>query len=85
MHFCILKLKMDLKVKQRISLSTYFFISGVCFASWASRIPTIKTVYELNEAQLGNLLFIMPFSSLLGLQFSGWLILLGRKDRAIVI
>ncbi|MBI9042402.1 MFS transporter [Lutibacter sp.] len=65
---------MELKIKQRISLSAYFFLSGICFATWASRIPTIKTFYDLNEAELGNLLFIMPISSLIGLPFSGWLV-----------
>lgn len=65
---------MELKIKQRISLSAYFFLSGICFATWASRIPTIKTFYSLNEAELGNLLFIMPISSLIGLPFSGWLV-----------
>ena len=65
---------MDLKIKQRIALSTYFFLSGICFATWASRIPTIKTFYNFNEAELGNLLFIMPISSLIGLPFSGWLV-----------
>lgn len=65
---------MELKIKQRISLSAYFFLSGICFATWASRIPTIKIFYNLNEAELGNLLFIMPISSLIGLPFSGWLV-----------
>lgn len=65
---------MDLKIKQRVSLSIYFFLSGICFATWASRIPTIKTLYNFNEAELGNLLFIMPISSLIGLPISGWLV-----------
>lgn len=65
---------LELKIKQRISLSAYFFISGICFATWASRIPTIKSFYNFNEAELGNLLFIMPISSLIGLPISGWLV-----------
>ena len=59
---------------QRISLSLYFFMAGFSFATWASRIPTIKMDFELNEAQLGNLLLAMPVSSLLGLPISGWLV-----------
>lgn len=65
---------MESKTKQRISLSTYFFISGFFFSTWASRIPTIKTLFELNEAQLGNLLLTMPVGSLVGLPISGWLV-----------
>jgi MFS family permease len=65
---------METKVKQRIFLSAYFFLSGVCFSTWASRIPTIKTNFQYNEAQLGTLLLLMPLGSLLGLPLSGWLV-----------
>tara|TARA_R110002020_G_scaffold236101_2_gene448404 strand:+ start:655 stop:1809 length:1155 start_codon:yes stop_codon:yes gene_type:complete len=65
---------MEAKQKQRISLSIYFFLSGICFSTWASRIPTIKTQFDLNDAELGNLLLAMPISSLIGLPISGWLV-----------
>ncbi|WP_396602603.1 MFS transporter [Algibacter sp. R77976] len=59
---------------QRIALSTYFFLSGLCFSSWASRIPTIKDFFNLNDAQLGTILLVMPLSALLGTVVSGWLV-----------
>ncbi len=65
---------MQEKVKHRIALSTVFFLGGLIFATLASRIPTIKELFELNEAQLGSLLLVMPISSLLGLPLSGWLV-----------
>ncbi len=65
---------MPLKAKQRAALSTYFFLSGLCFATWASRIPTIKDFFNFNEAQLGTVLLSMPVSSLIGLPISGWLV-----------
>lgn len=65
---------MDLKNKQRIFLSVFFFFSGFCFSSWASRIPTIKTSFGYNEAELGTVLLFMPVSSLIGLPLSGWLV-----------
>lgn len=65
---------MEIRVRQRVSLSVFFFLSGVCFSSWASRIPTIKSNFNFNEAELGTLLLIMPISSLIGLPFSGWLV-----------
>jgi len=65
---------MEKKTKQRIALSVFFFLSGLCYSSWASRIPTIKTALNINEAELGSLLFIMPISSLVGLPISGWLV-----------
>jgi len=65
---------MDQRSKQRVSLSMFFFLTGFCFASWASRIPSIKTNFDFNEAELGNLLLVMPVSSLIGLPISGWLV-----------
>lgn len=62
------------KEQNRSSLSVLFFTSGFCFSSWASRIPTLKTAFEMNEAQLGNFLFILPVCSLIGLPISGWLV-----------
>lgn len=67
-------MSMETRKKQRISLSTYFFITGFFFSTWASRIPSLKEFFSLNEAELGNLLLTMPVSSLIGLPISGWLV-----------
>ena len=72
---------MDLKNRQRTFLRIFFFISGFCFSTWASRIPTIKTTFDYNEAELGTILLFMPISSLIGLPISGWLI--SRYDSRI--
>lgn len=58
----------------RLALSAFFFLSGFCFSSWASRIPSIKFTFDMNEAELGSFLFILPICSLIGLPISGWLI-----------
>jgi MFS family permease len=72
---------MDLKNRQRTFLRIFFFLSGFCFSTWASRIPTIKTTFDYNEAELGTILLFMPISSLIGLPISGWLI--SRYDSRI--
>lgn len=58
----------------RRALSCLFFISGFCFSSWASRIPTLKLTFDMNEAQLGNFLFILPITSLIGLPIFAWFV-----------
>jgi MFS family permease len=65
---------MQLLAKQRIALSSFFFLAGLTFASWTSRIPTLKTALNMNEAQLGTTLLVMPVSSFIGLGLAGWLI-----------
>lgn len=65
---------MDNRGRQRVLLSLFFFLAGVAFASWASRIPTIKTQFGFNDAELGTILLFMPIASLCGLPVSGWLV-----------
>jgi MFS family permease len=66
--------KGDLRSRQRLALSIFFFMAGMCYASWASRIPSIKMHLDINEAELGTLLLVMPISQMAGLPFSGWLV-----------
>jgi len=65
---------MELKNKQRIFLSVFFFLSGFCFSTWASRIPTIKMTFGYNDGELATVLLFLPIGSLLGLPTSGWLV-----------
>ena len=44
----------------RLSVSTFYFLQGLVFASWASRIPDIKNALGLNDADLGSVLFAVP-------------------------
>lgn len=71
---CISFVVMQERDRERLYLSAFFFLSGVCFSTWASRIPTIKATFGFNDAELGTLLLAMPFSSLAGLPLSGWLV-----------
>jgi len=55
----------------RLATSLFFFGMGFCFATWASRIPDIKSVLQLSEAALGSLLFVIPVGQLVAMPFSG--------------
>lgn len=58
----------------RIAVSVFFFCPGLAFASWASRIPDIKTSLHLSEAGLGSILLALPIGQLLTMPFSGRLV-----------
>lgn len=62
------------KRRIRIAVSVFFFGMGLCFASWASRIPDIKNTLQLSDAALGTLLFALPLGQLLIMPFSGKLV-----------
>ncbi len=65
---------MDTKHRHRFFLNVFFFLSGICFSTWTSRIPNIKALFDYNDAELGTVLLFMPISSLAGLPLSGWLV-----------
>lgn len=71
------------RIKVRIAVSIFFFISGFTFSSWASRIPTLQDTLHLNEAQLGTVLFALPMGLILTLPFTG--MLLGRVSSRFVM
>lgn len=58
----------------RIAISAFFFMSGLTFATWASRIPNIKSKLHLSDAGLGIVLFALPVGQILSLPASAWLI-----------
>jgi MFS family permease len=60
--------------KNRIALAFFFFLSGLRFASWASRIPDIQAQLHLSDAELGSVLFALPAGSISGLPISGNLV-----------
>src|SRR3954471_7102670 len=57
----------------RVAVGAFFFLAGLTFSTWASRIPDIKTALGLSEAGLGLVLFALPVGQLLSLPLSAWL------------
>jgi len=60
--------------KNRASISLLFFLCGINFASWATRIPDFKEKLQLNDSELGTILMGLPIGSLISLPLAGWLI-----------
>ena len=58
----------------RIATSVFFFIAGLTFATWASRIPDIQNKLQLSDAGLGGILFALPVGLMVSLPLSGWLV-----------
>ena len=62
------------KKAYRMAVGCLFFLQGICFASWASRIPSIQQKLQLTDTALGVVLFALPVGSMIALPFSGWLV-----------
>ncbi|HEY2649689.1 MAG TPA: MFS transporter [Puia sp.] len=58
----------------RIAVSSFFFLAGICFFSWASRIPDIQSKLGVNNAALGGILLCLPIGLLTSLPVAGYLV-----------
>src|SRR5450755_928877 len=58
----------------RLAVSSFFFLAGICFASWASRIPDIQSRLQLSSAALGGVLLCLPIGLLTSLPVAGFLV-----------
>jgi len=69
----------------RMVVGVMFFLAGLCFASWASRIVTVQQTLGLSDAGLGAILFSLPVGLMCSLPFSGWIItVIGSKKLLII-
>ena len=49
------------KERVRYAMLSFFLAQGLCFSSWASRIPDVKDFFEVNYAfYWGLVLFLIP-------------------------
>ena len=55
----------------RNSVGLSFFLNGLVFASWVSRIPEVRSSFDLTNGQLGLLLLSIAVGSVLALPSTG--------------
>lgn len=69
----------------RIAVGTLFFLQGLCFATWASRIPSIQQKLNLSESELGAVLLAIPVGSMISLPITGWLVARFGSKRVVTL
>ena len=69
----------------RIAVGMFYFGMGLSFATWASRIPDIKTALHLTEGDLGSILFALPVGQLIIMPFSGKMVTKFGSHRVLII
>lgn len=72
------------KKRIRIAVALIYFSMGLCFSSWASRIPDIKTALNLSDAAFGSILFALPVGQFLMMPFSGKLVTRFGSQRVVM-
>lgn len=58
----------------RLAVSASFLLQGLCFSTWASRIPTVQQKLHLSETALGGVLLAVPVGLIASLPITGWLV-----------
>lgn len=58
----------------RFAVALCFFLNGVLFASWVSRIPAVQARLGINHAELGMALFGVALGALFAMPLAGWCI-----------
>jgi MFS family permease len=61
-------------LRSRIAISSIFFLHGLCFGSWGSRIPAIQDMHHLSESELGTLLLSIPVGQILSMPLAASLV-----------
>jgi MFS family permease len=69
----------------RFAVGAMFFMAGLCFSSWTSRIASIQQNLGLSFAALGGVLSALPVGLMLSLPFSGWAITKIGSRRLLII
>lgn len=69
----------------RFAVGAFFFLQGLCFSSWAARIPSIQQNLALSEATLGSVLLALPVGLMVSLPLSGWLVAKVGSQRVVII
>lgn len=57
-------------IRIRLAVSIFYFSQGLCFATWASRIPDVKSALQLSDAALGSILLALPVGQLITMPIS---------------
>jgi MFS family permease len=58
----------------RLAVGSTFLLQGLCFSTWAARIPTVQQHMGLSDTELGGVLLAVPLGLVTSLPFTGWLV-----------
>lgn len=63
-----------MRASPRNAINLLFFVNGLVFASWASRLPDLQSQHGLDNHNLGIILLIHSIGAILAMPVTGWLI-----------
>jgi predicted MFS family arabinose efflux permease len=67
----------------RVAIGALFFVNGVAFATWVSRIPAVQASLGLTPGTLGAALMGLGAGSFVAMPLAGWLIARSGSRRVV--
>lgn len=61
-------------IRSRVAVSLIFFINGLTYANWISRLPRLQEQYDMDNGLLGIVLLAHAIGALIAMPVAGWLI-----------
>lgn len=68
----------------RTAIFTIFFVTGLGFASWASRLPAVKNDLGITDLEIGVLLFVSGAASIVGLSLANVIVVRWGARRGMI-
>lgn len=63
------------KERIRMAVLSFFLAQGLCFSSWASRIPDVKAMFDVYDVfYWGLVLFLIPVGKFVAIPLAGYLV-----------
>lgn len=63
------------KERIRYAVLSFFLAQGLCFSSWASRIPDVKAMFDVSDVfYWGLVLFLIPVGKFVAIPLAGFLV-----------
>ncbi len=63
------------KERIRFAVLSFFLAQGLCFSTWASRIPDVKELFSVNDVLYwGMVLFMIPVGKFVAIPLAGYLV-----------
>ncbi|MBO5254569.1 MAG: MFS transporter [Opitutales bacterium] len=72
-------------IKSRFATCAFFFMQGIIFSTWTTRIADIRTMLNLTEKDLGRILLGLPLGQFITMAFSGYLVSKFSSKRCILL
>lgn len=57
--------------RSRLAIFAVFFMEAFVLGNWIARIPDVKTLYDFSEGELGLVLFVFAFGTLIAFMVGG--------------